>query len=229
MGLDQELAAEVHGILQSRWQSRDGTVVPTPESVRLSDNEGVNMNGTVLYADIDGSTKMVDRFNPQFCAEVYKAYLHCAGKIIRSESGVITAYDGDRVMAVYVGQSMHDRAVRSAMKITRAVQQTINPYIKSLRQAHFQLMQSIGIDTSRLFVVRTGVRGANDLVWVGKAANYAAKMSAISEAPYHIFITQEVYQGLGSTCTHANGTNMWMYKDWSGMRILKSNYIWNTL
>ena len=33
----------------------------------------------------------------------------------------------------------------------------------------------LGIDTSKLFVARTGIRKSNDLVWVGRAANYAAK------------------------------------------------------
>src|SRR5262249_44443815 len=146
----------------------------------------VKITGTVLYADIDGSTDMVDRFEPSFCAEVYKSYLHCAGKLIRAHSGVIVAYDGDRVMAVYMGDAMHDRAVKSAMKIVKAVSSIINPLIKEVRQKDFQLKQTIGIDCSGLFVVRTGVRGATDLVWVGPAANYAAKMSAISDHPYSV-------------------------------------------
>jgi class 3 adenylate cyclase len=93
-------------------------------------------------------------------------------------------------MAVYIGEGMHDRAVRSAMKIAKAVESIINPLITSVRGVNFQLRQSIGIDTSGLYVVRTGVRGATDLVWVGRAANHAAKMSAISEAPYHTFISR---------------------------------------
>ncbi len=229
MGLTQELTTEVNGILQSKWESRDGTVVPTPESVRLGDNEGVNINGTVLYADIDGSTKMVDRFNSQFCAEVYKSYLHCAGKIIRSESGTITAYDGDRVMAVYIGAGMYDRAVRSAMKICKAVESIINPFIKSVRKVDFQLRQSIGVDTSKLFVVRTGVRGATDLVWVGRAANYAAKMSGISDPPYHVFISHPVYDGLSQVCRMCGDKNMWLYKEGSDKKIIKTSYVWSSI
>jgi len=36
---------------------------------------------------------------------IYKTFLHCAAKIIRSHKGVITAYDGDRIIAVYIGKS----------------------------------------------------------------------------------------------------------------------------
>jgi class 3 adenylate cyclase len=224
MGMKQDLTKDVGVILRSHWSARNGINVPTPESVRLGDNEAVKITGTVLYADIDGSTSMVDRFDPQFCAEVYKSFLHCAGKLIRSESGVITAYDGDRVMAVYMGDSMHDRALKSAMKISKAVGEIINPLIRDVRKKNFQLKHSIGIDTSSLFVVRTGVRGATDLVWVGPAANYAAKMSAISEHPYTIFITQKVYDGLSKACRYSGEKNMWTYKDWARKRILKTTY-----
>lgn len=40
---------------------------------------------------------------PHFAAEIYKSYLHCASKIIRCENGVITAFDGDRVMGIFIG------------------------------------------------------------------------------------------------------------------------------
>ena len=64
----------------------------------------VKIEGTVLYADLDSSTNLVDEYKPQFAAEMYKTYLHCAAKIIRSEGGTITSYDWDRIMAVYVGK-----------------------------------------------------------------------------------------------------------------------------
>lgn len=46
---------------------------------------------------------MVDTEAPEFAAHVYKSYLACAARVIRSENGTITAYDGDRIMAVYTG------------------------------------------------------------------------------------------------------------------------------
>ena len=63
-------------------------------------NDAVKLEGTVLYADLDDSTKLVDTMSPEFAAEVYKSYLVCAARIIRDQGGVITAYDGDRIMAV---------------------------------------------------------------------------------------------------------------------------------
>jgi class 3 adenylate cyclase len=99
MGLADDLTSEVEKIFKARWEVRDGQVVPESEDLTLS-NTGVKLDATVLYADLDGSTNLVDQYLPGFAAEIYKTYLHCAAKIIKSEGGVITAYDGDRVMAV---------------------------------------------------------------------------------------------------------------------------------
>ncbi len=54
---------------------------------------------------------MVDKKSRQYSAEVYKTFLHCAAKIVRSHDGTITAYDGDRIMAVYIGGSKNTSAV----------------------------------------------------------------------------------------------------------------------
>lgn len=101
MSLTSELAEKVETILQSQWTTRDGNVVPEAEDVGL-DNDAVELEATVLYADLADSTDLVDQHSSDFAAEIYKSYLHCAAKLIASEGGEITAYDGDRIMAVFV-------------------------------------------------------------------------------------------------------------------------------
>ena len=104
--------------------------------------------------------------NQHLAAKIYKTYLHCAAKIIQSEGGVITSYDGDRIMAVYIGGSKNTSAANSALKINYTVTKIINPILKECYpNTHYLVKQIVGIDTSNLFVVRTGIRGSNDLVW----------------------------------------------------------------
>ena len=66
------------------WIIREGQVVPDPEDLRLG-SDGVNLDATVLYADMSGSTRLVDTKKAPFAAEVYKTYLACAAKIIKNE------------------------------------------------------------------------------------------------------------------------------------------------
>lgn len=223
-----EILDEIKSILATKWQSRDGTKVPEPEDVRLG-NDAVKLKGTVLYADMD-STGLVKGYKDWFAAEVYKSYLAAACRIIRNNDGIITAFDGDRVMAVYVGDGKNSNAGRTALQINWAVGQ-INALIKSeYTSTSFVLCHTVGIDTSDLFVARTGIRNSNDLVWVGRAANYAAKLAAIDDGGYSLFITEPVFNSLNEAAK--NGGNpkrcMWEKDYWSdgGISIYKSKWIW---
>ncbi len=229
MALSDELEAEVTSIFASRWSVRDGNVVPEAEDVALG-NHAVRLAATVLYADLAESTSLVQNHKPAFAAEIYKSYLHCAAKIVRNEGGAITAYDGDRIMAVFIGEIKNTPAVRCALKINYAVQQLINPLLRSqYPTTEFTLQHAVGIDTSELFVARTGIRGSNDLVWVGRAANYAAKLSSFREPPYSTFITADVYDRLHSSGTRSDGgTPMWERRVWKarGITVYRSSWQW---
>jgi class 3 adenylate cyclase len=231
MPLFDELAAHVDSVFRDSWSTRAGRQVPDPDDVRLGNDAVVLDPATVLYADLRGSTRLVDASSWSFAAEVYKAYLHCAAKLIRAEQGTITSYDGDRVMAVFIGQSQSTCAVRCAMKINQAVQMIINPLLKSrYSDAAFVVSQVVGIDTAPIHAARTGVRGGNDLVWVGRAANYAAKLTQLRLVE-NTWITKDTFDRLPAVATHhdATGIPMWKPYRWSEMAdypIYGSVYRW---
>lgn len=228
MALADELRAEIKKIFRDQWTPREGEVVPESENLKLG-NDAVKLNGTVLYADLAASTTLVSSQQPHFAAEVYKTYLYCAAKIIRSEGGVITAYDGDRIMAVYIGGTKNTSAVRTGLKINWVVKNLINPALKEqYPETTYEMKQTVGIDTSDLFVTRTGIRGYNDLVWVGRAANYAAKLTALPP-DYPTWITKAVFDVLMEEAKTSNGTPMWEARLWTAMgniSIYRSSWSW---
>lgn len=230
MGLKTDLENEVADIFRSGWEEREGKVVPGDDSIGL-DNDAVKLNATVLYADLADSTNLVDSQGPFVAAELYKTFLHCAAKIIRSEDGEITAYDGDRVMAVYIGDMKNTRAVRTAMKINYAVSFIVNPAHKAVyKNSTYALRHVVGVDTSDLFVTKTGVRGANDLVWVGRAANYAAKLAALPHS-FQTYITKEVHVPMiADVKVSRDGRQMWEAVRWNTFDdriIYRSNWWWS--
>ena len=228
MALGDDLNSEIGKILSDRWSTRNGQVVPESENIQLG-NDAVKLEGTVLYADLDDSTKLVDTMSPEFAAEVYKSYLVCAARIIRDQGGVITAYDGDRIMAVFIGDSKNSTAARAALKINYAVAKIINPAIGSkYPSSGYSVKHVVGIDTSDLFVARTGIRGANDLVWVGRAANHAAKLSGRDGPPSQI--TADVYNRLRKDSKFgSDGRNIWTpttSKEIGNRQIYTSRWTW---
>jgi class 3 adenylate cyclase len=229
LGIKEDLQAEVTKIFKANWEARDGELVPEPEDLQLG-NDAVNLDATVLYADMSGSTKLVDDKKAHFAAEIYKTYLTCAARIIKSEDGAITAYDGDRVMGVFIGKNKNTRAVKTALKINWAKSKIINPSIKAqYPSSTYQLKHVIGVDTSKLFVSRIGVRNDNDLVWVGRAANYAAKLSSLSdECP--VYITGTVFDAMLEITKYTKQELMWVKRKWTAMNdmtIYSSTWTWS--
>lgn len=218
MALKDDLTAEVREIFTSRWEEQKTNGIPDPENLRLGNHAKDLQSATVLYADLNGSTTMVDTRIWYFSAEVYKTYLRCAARIIRSEDGEVTAYDGDRVMAIFSGEMKNTRAVRAAMKIHHAVKTIINPELKAFyASSDFVVQHVVGVDTSQLRAARIGVRGYNDLVWIGRAANYAAKLTTLSEKP--LWITKDVYDVMADDVKIHDQTkvNMWTMHQWTPM------------
>lgn len=228
MSLKDELATFCHNVFHGKWETTESTKVPDENSRLTLKNTAIIIDGTVLYADLDGSTGMVDRHHRWFSAEIYKTYLYCCARIIAAESGVVTAYDGDRVMAVFVGDGKDTRAARAALKIKWAVDEIIMPK-KGARYVgdKFALKHVTGIDSCSLFVAKTGARGANDLVWVGRAANYAAKMTSLPST--YTYVTEVVYMMLADQVKTSNGRSMWEKVTWStfnNLTIYRSDWGW---
>ena len=230
MTLKTDLESEVKAIFESTWEEREGRVVPDPKDLSLG-NDAVKLQATVLYADMADSTDLVDNHSHKFAAELYKAYLRCAARIIKDEKGTITAYDGDRVMAVFLGDAKNDAAVRSALKINHVVQKIINPLLKSqYPKKTYQLKHVVGIDTSELLVARIGVRNDNDLVWVGRAANYAAKLCSLN-GKHATYITGTVFNAMRKEVKYGGKDNslMWEERVWTArnnIKIYGSTWMW---
>lgn len=208
MSLSDELDEYVRRTHRVVWETRDGQKVPESDDLKLA-NDAVKIEGTVLYADLADSTVLVRKYDDWFAAEIYKNYLYCAARIIRMRGGTITAYDGDRIMAVFRGDAKNSSAARCALNINWAVIHILRPAIEAqYPQSDFTLKQKVGIDSSDLFVAKTGIRGNNDLVWVGEAANNAAKMAALPTT-YPSYISDDVYRLLNAESKFSDGKDMW--------------------
>ena len=230
MSLKDDIIDQVGKIFRDAWAERDGRVVPEAKDVTLA-NEAVKLDSaTVLYADMSGSTSLVDNKTWQFAAEIYKSFLYCAARIITSEGGTITAYDGDRIMAVYIGSAPNTSAARTALKINYCRMHIVTPLLrKQYPSETYEPKHVVGIDRSPLRAARTGARGANDLVWVGRAANYAAKLTTLPDT-HPTWITADVYNQLADDLKTTDGKSMWEQMKWNvmnGMTIYRSTWYWS--
>jgi class 3 adenylate cyclase len=231
MALADDLKNDVATIFRHAWTEREAYFIPTVDSLGLGNDAVILKGTTVLYADMADSTYLVNNYKPAFVAEVFKAFLIACVRIIKNNHGQITAYDGDRVMAVFDSTEHYTDAAKCGLQIKYAVREIVNPAIKAqYPSTPFVLKHAVGIDTSNLYVARVGIRNNNDLIWIGRAANYAAKLSAFREEPFTTWITKSVYDSLKDDAKFSKGVNMWKHYSWTSQNntpIYGSSYQWS--
>lgn len=221
-------------VFDTVWDKRDGRVVPETDDVVLR-NGAVSLDVVVLYADLAHSTRLARNFPRSVAAKIVRAYLSTMTRLITAHNGSVRSFDGDRVMGVFIGGSKNSNAARCALKMNYVVTKMLRPQAEakfpSLVTRGFKIAHCVGVASSEVFVVRGGVRGHNDLVFIGSAPNIAAKLSEVRNSPWHSYITHHVYGNLAKDAKlGSDGRNMWMSirrtvgdDQWS---LYKSNWHW---
>jgi class 3 adenylate cyclase len=204
MELFSGLSGQVATFLNEKWEIENARVVPEPEDIKLS-NHAKLFDAVVFYADLADSTLLVDKNSPEIVARLYKMFLNCAARLVRVNDGKIVSYDGDRVMGIYIGDRKEINAVTTALNLSYAVTAIINKAIGA------NLKYVAGIDSSGIFASRIGIHNDNDLVWIGRAANYAAKLSSIN-GDYRTYITDGIYRLLPERLKPAD---IWKRRAWT--------------
>lgn len=235
MSLKDNLAAEVSNILSQSWNVRDGRVVPSTDDVALAGG-AVKLDATVLYADLSQSSKLTTDFQQRTAAKVIGSFLYCMCKLITQHGGVVTSFDGDRVMGIFLSNSKNTNAAKCALKMNYTVLKIINPkvtdYFTSFREAEFSISHCVGIDTSTVLAVRGGQRGSNDLVWGGRCPSLAAKLSEIRESPYHSYISEDVFSVLDESAKYGGNPRQLMWEQRSfrfageSITVYRSSWWW---
>jgi adenylate cyclase len=213
MAVDEDILREhVDTILGTSFSERDGRVVPTTDDVALKDG-AVKIDATFLYADLAGSATLADKCPWDTTAKVIRAFLDISTRLIRVHGGEIRSFDGDRVMGVFIGDIKNTSACRCGREIHWAVrkilQERATAKFASIRNNKIVISHCVGIDSGEVRAVRSGIRNHNDLIWIGKAASFSAKLSDVRDAPYCTYISSRVYNKLGPTEKKNGDDNIW--------------------
>ena len=156
MTLSYDIKSNVKQFMESSWDVRQATTVPNDSNLTLT-GKVAKLDATVLYADMRSSSKLVDDVNQRVAGKTYQAFLYSLASIIRSNDGEITAYDGDRVMGIFMGSYKNTNATKSALMIKYAVIKILQPmlddHFKSLNNSGFKISHCVGIDTGSFLAV----------------------------------------------------------------------------
>jgi adenylate cyclase len=212
-GISASIITNVNANVGTAFLPRQGRVVPETEDVAAR-HGAVELDATYVYADLADSSGAAQKLRKEVTGKIITSYLDAATRILRHYRGEVRSFDGDRVMAIFIGNDKNFRAPRAALAINWAVQNVIRPTLlqawPSLNQ-YWTAAHGVGIATGEALIVRGGVRANNDLISIGDAPNVAAKLSAIRGGPSS-YMTEAVYNDMPEALRRsADGRQMWSW------------------
>ncbi len=206
------LEDDVESLFNMVWSDRTGNVVPEADTVTLSGG-AVTLDATFLYADLAGSAKIAKHCPWETAAKIIRAYLQIATREIRGCGGYIRSFDGDRVMGIFIGEQKNSNATRCAREIDWCVEKILDPKARSrfnsIKNNIPRITHCVGIDTGTVRAVRAGIRNNNDLIWIGPAASFSAKLSDVRNYPYSVYISRACYLKLDDDAKKPEGNDIW--------------------
>lgn len=227
MSLFDELTYKVNKYFTEKYVVEKTTIVPSTDYSKLTfSNKGLIAELTFLFIDIRESSQLHDKYGHTVAAQIYQSFHEINVRIIKSCDGQVRAFDGDRIMGVFSGSDKNNNAVKAALKIRWAISKVLNTELIPKKPINIGL----GIDTGETLITKVGTSrdsNNNDLVWVGKACNYASHLS--NESKNEIYISTSIYNKLNKTNKFSNEIDMWKkveIKLKSGKNIVcyKTNY-----
>ena len=208
MGLKGDIVNRIDTYIQGEYDIKNTRKIPTAQDLGFR-RHGRIVKTAILYADLRGSSEVTERHRGYTTARIFKSFLYAMARIARSHDGEIRSYDGDRIMVVFPPDASNenavcDVAVRTGMEMAWFFDKILVPKLKRYDDS---LDFGIGIAFSPMLAVRVGLSrnpDNNDIVFIGRAANLAAKLSDKAKSPNHIWIDHETYRRLD---------NVWKYVD----------------
>lgn len=214
MATDESFLKErVDTLFGTKFQSRDGQVVPSSTDVTIKDG-AVKLDAAFLYSDLAGSALLSKACPWTTTAKIIRAFLDCSTRLILKNGGIVRSFDGDRVMGVFLGDRKNSNSTICGREIHWAVRKIIHPRAEkqfaSIRNNGVEIRNCSGIDVGEVHAVRSGVRANNDLIWIGQAASFSAKLSDVRDTGFHTYISSRVYSQLASDAKiTSENNNMW--------------------
>ena len=180
-----------------------GRYVPQQIADAIVQDRGVlrpeERNATVLFADIEHFTSIVEGMQPADALAMLNAYFTAATEIVGRYNGVVTQFQGDAILATFnlpVDDPQHAvNAVQAAKELLTETQ--------SRTFSGQQLRARIGINTGPVVAGSVGGSGRMFYTVHGDAVNTAARLEQLNKHYDSRVLVSE------TTVRLANGTSGW--------------------
>src|SRR5215831_16166334 len=143
--------------------------------------EGERKQVTVLFADLKGSTELIQGLDPEEARQLLDPALHIMMDAVHHYEGTVNQVLGDGIMALFGAPVAHeDHAVR-ACYAALAMQAAMRRYAEEVRRSHGLEMQArVGLNSGEVVVRSIGNDLHMDYSAMGQTTHLAARMEQLA-------------------------------------------------
>lgn len=154
--------------------------------------EPKDLFATILFADINGFTRLAEKFPPREVTTLLNAFLSQITDIVFQHDGTLDKYIGDAVMAVFGAPMEKPDDAERAVHAARAIMKTLQRSMKRV-DADRRFTIRIGINTGRVVAGNIGSQRRMDYTIIGDAVNVASRLESLA-GPNQVLIGEETYE-----------------------------------
>jgi adenylate cyclase len=157
-----------------------------------SNQGGAEVQLSMLFADVRGSTGLAERMSPRGFSELLNRFYEVATRILVDREAVVDKFVGDEVVGLFVpGMSGLDHAAKAidaakAMLAATGHGSAGGPWVPI----------GAGVHTGVAFVGSIGHEGVTDFTALGDAVNTTARLASVAEAG-EILVTKASAEAAG--------------------------------
>src|SRR6266852_472488 len=160
----------------------DGGVRIASESQTPETIDGERKTVTALFADIKGSTELMEDIDPEEARAIVDPALKLMMDAAHRYDGYVVQSTGDGIFALFGAPAAHEDHPQRALYAALRLQDQLERYSASLRAGGGSPIEArVGVNTGEVVVrsIRTG-EGHSEYAPVGHTANLASRMQTIA-------------------------------------------------
>lgn len=177
--LTEGLAKKQIKTIFSRYLHEDviNILMENPDQVDL---KGTEINGTVLFTDLQGFTTFAEDKTPQELIDVLNNYFQVITNIVLDQNGMLDKYTGDGIMAIFGAPIERKDHAKAACEVILAFRdEKVNELISSHKG---NILTRIGISSGPIVVGNLGSDRRMDFTAIGDTVNLSARLEGVNKA-----------------------------------------------
>lgn len=215
MANDKEVLNQIKQYLEEPYLRSTVYSVPKKPNLTFGNTVKELAHAKIFYIDMRKSRKILTDASDFWSVKIHKAFLRAVIHCIEKREGCLRGFNGDGILAFFIGNNAAARAVRAAMEIKGFVNEINKILVENNKN---EIDFGLGITQGDIMVAKSGKGGDDqtkqDLIWIGIALYVAVELSELVKSSKNIWISNNVFNSVikeGDTLNTLKNEGGWIW------------------